>query len=246
MTPAAAVMPPSTAALFARLNHEPLLAPFTLIGGTALALHLAHRRSEDLDFITTGEKLPRAALDQLAANLRSENHALVTKDDPAAYDDFVNAGLSLHDHSQTWLVDDSVKLTFFTADFHHKNLLGSSGGREGFGIASLAQLCDLKAIVAASRSKSRDWLDLYLLERDHGYGLKAWKQAYDRAALTDAHFETALDRICRGTVPPGDEGFDALLPDPPSLEDIAGHFRRLRRDYEVETARRLRPEDGEG
>jgi len=36
-----------------------LLKGFVLIGGTALALHIQHRLSEDLDFACVGAKLPR-------------------------------------------------------------------------------------------------------------------------------------------------------------------------------------------
>ncbi len=59
------VMPAATARLFSELEAEPLLQSFILIGGTALALHIGHRISEDLDFIILSQKLPRAALDAL-------------------------------------------------------------------------------------------------------------------------------------------------------------------------------------
>jgi len=40
--------------LLAQLMLEPLLKPFVLVGGTALALHLGHRRSRDLDLFSDG------------------------------------------------------------------------------------------------------------------------------------------------------------------------------------------------
>lgn len=36
------------------LSQEPVLASFRLVGGTALALQLGHRKSDDLDFFTEG------------------------------------------------------------------------------------------------------------------------------------------------------------------------------------------------
>ena len=48
------VMPPATAKIFEEIRKNPLLSPFILIGGTALSLHIGHRVSEDLDFITLG------------------------------------------------------------------------------------------------------------------------------------------------------------------------------------------------
>jgi hypothetical protein len=51
-------MPEATQKNFARLKDDPRLAGFTLVGGTALALQIGHRVSEDLDFNLFGNKLP--------------------------------------------------------------------------------------------------------------------------------------------------------------------------------------------
>lgn len=230
------VMPPETAFLFEKLRDNPLLQPFTLIGGTALALHIGHRLSEDLDFITIREKLPRATLARLIEELRSEGHAAQVNDDPAAYDDFTNAGMDLHDYSQSWLIGGTVKLTFFVTESRHARILESTGEENRFEIASLEKISQLKAIVATSRSKSRDWLDLFILERDHGFGLSQWKSAYQKAGLTDWDFENALNRICRGIPQRDDEQFAALIAKPPSLEEIVARFRELRSAYEIETS----------
>jgi predicted nucleotidyltransferase component of viral defense system len=40
--------------LLAALMQEPLLKPFVLVGGTALALQLGHRRSQDIDLFSDG------------------------------------------------------------------------------------------------------------------------------------------------------------------------------------------------
>lgn len=44
---------PKTLELLINLQKEPLLSTFNLVGGTALALHLGHRKSIDLDFFTS-------------------------------------------------------------------------------------------------------------------------------------------------------------------------------------------------
>ena len=44
---------PKTLELLIDLQNEPLLSTFNLVGGTALALHLGHRKSIDLDFFTS-------------------------------------------------------------------------------------------------------------------------------------------------------------------------------------------------
>ena len=46
------IIEPTTLELLKRLQQEPLLATFNLVGGTALALRLGHRKSVDLDLFT--------------------------------------------------------------------------------------------------------------------------------------------------------------------------------------------------
>ena len=234
------VMPHDTAVIFNRLRTNALLRPFVLIGGTGLTLHIGHRTSEDLDFITSQNRLPRAALRKLEEELTEAGHAVVWKDDPAAYDDFLEAGMDLRDHNQNLIIDNTVKVTFFTGEPCHSRLLDKAENENGFRVGSFQELCQLKAIVAAGRSKSRDWLDLFVLETDHQFGLREWKAAYDKAGLTPAHFETALNRICGGKLPGGDEGYTTLMPNPPTLKEITEHFRKLRKVYEMEISRKLR------
>ena len=49
-------IPPATSALLTLLSKERYMTRFSLVGGTALALQLGHRQSEDLDFIFDAEK----------------------------------------------------------------------------------------------------------------------------------------------------------------------------------------------
>lgn len=46
---------PATLELLRKLQQEPLLATFNLVGGTALALRIGHRKSVDLDLFTREE-----------------------------------------------------------------------------------------------------------------------------------------------------------------------------------------------
>jgi hypothetical protein len=235
------VMPPATAALFAETRENPLLDSFILIGGTALSLHIGHRVSEDLDFITHLPKLPRAALKELERELTANGHEITHVVHPEAYEDFQNAGLDLADSSQDWIVDRSVKLTFFVAEPQHAKLLTETeserGRTNGFGIAAFHELCRLKATVTAARSKSRDWLDLFILERDHHFGMAEWKDAFDCAGLTPMHFEIALNRMCHGSLSPDDEGYSSLLDTAPTVEEMQSKFGILRQAYETRLAK---------
>lgn len=239
MKNAAEVMPPATARVYAHLRDNPLLKPFVLIGGTALALHLGHRKSEDLDYLTLHPRLPRAALDELVRQLEASGFSVLPNDDPAAYDDFLEAGLNLSDYQRDLLIDKQVKLTFFTADPEMGRLLedASSPSTPGARVASIRELSQLKALVASKRSSSRDWLDLYMLTRDHGFSLADWKQAYDQAGLGALAFENALNRVCSGSPAPNDPGFSSLLDEPPSIAEISAFFSTMRSDYERQAAR---------
>ena len=48
-------IPVETANLFSEFARLIFMQKYTLVGGTALALHLGHRQSEDLDFIYDGQ-----------------------------------------------------------------------------------------------------------------------------------------------------------------------------------------------
>jgi hypothetical protein len=46
---------PDTHTLIEKIKGQPWLSPYYLAGGTALALHLGHRTSIDLDFFTQSD-----------------------------------------------------------------------------------------------------------------------------------------------------------------------------------------------
>lgn len=234
------VMPAPTAWLFDEIRTNPLLGRFILIGGTGLSLHIGHRMSEDLDLITLESKLPRTALKELQRQLESSGHQIEHRINPAAYDDFQISGMELEDSQQDWVVDSSVKLTFFAGEPKHAKLLATTNRNDnpegGIKVASFQELCQLKAIVTASRSKSRDWLDLFILERDHQFGVAKWKDAFDKAGLSPMDFEIALNRMCRGLLSEDDEGYDTLIPNPPNIEEMKNRFRSLRKAYETNLA----------
>ncbi len=52
---------------------------------------------------------------------------------------------------------------------------------QGMQIGTLLELFNAKSLVLAVRSKTRDWLDLYLLMRDHGFDLNDYRQAFIEA-----------------------------------------------------------------
>ncbi|MFQ5657921.1 MAG: nucleotidyl transferase AbiEii/AbiGii toxin family protein, partial [Candidatus Methylomirabilales bacterium] len=67
------VLPLRARRLCGKLMRLPALRPFYLAGGTGLALHLGHRRSEDLDFFSRRAFHP-SALPQALETVGTPQH----------------------------------------------------------------------------------------------------------------------------------------------------------------------------
>jgi hypothetical protein len=101
-------LPSATRLLWRQLENEEAWRGFILVGGSALSIRIGHRLSEDLDFAFPAMKLPSG---QLAA-LRRKFPGWTANDNPAAYDEFLNAGMSLHDFQQDYLTEQMSKSPF--------------------------------------------------------------------------------------------------------------------------------------
>ena len=218
------------------LREHPALSGFILVGGTALALHIEHRTSEDLDFAFVALRLPRARIDALRRSASERQLPFSSDDPPEAIQDFEIAGMDLNDYQQNYLVDGTVKVTFFAPDDEVRRHLGPSEER-GPRLATLDEIFAMKCLVCADRSKTRDWFDLYVLMREHGYDAVRFVDVFEISEVP-AKAEIALGRLCSGRPNALDEGFDSLLPRPPSVKKMADFFAEVRDDVRAETARR--------
>ena len=118
---------------------------FYLVGGTAVALHIGHRRSIDFDLFKFNPIKPKSIIDKIA---ESGYPYLVTRR--------VTEQLNVTVHN--------VKLTFYQYPFEV-----SSPVRLG-DILRLPELIDLaamKAYALGRRSKWKDYVDLYFILKDH-------------------------------------------------------------------------------
>lgn len=167
-------LPDATRDLFEYAGHCEALAPFTLMGGTALALQIGHRQSFDLDFAVFTEKLPVVAIDDWMSELHNDGIKASHITSPAIASQFrINTGLSLQDYARDYEIA-GVKVTFFTHGRHpaqreyyrHADRLVST--ERSFGILGLDGLKVAKTLVLADRIRSRDLFDVMVLMRDHG------------------------------------------------------------------------------
>ena len=230
---------PDTADLWAYLSKHPALAGFVLVGGSALTLRIAHRISEDLNFCWLAPRLPRARLQALVEAARASGFHFIPHDDPGSVDEFEIAGMDLRDYQQDYTVNSTVKVSFFTAD----DALGSSLKQESDAnpaavrVATLDELYVSKWLVAASRSKTRDWFDLFIMMKQNDYSLKTAQLAFAEHGLP-AHFDLALQRLCSGIASASDEGYQHLIQTPPTLSEMTQYFREQRDRFEQEEASR--------
>jgi len=119
---------------------------YYLVGGTAIALIIGHRRSIDFDLFTNN-KVKRKSIKYI---LEKNNFIL----DKIIWEDF----------EQLHLKVNSVKMTFFR--FHHK-LNNFIDFEDIIKIPDLLDLAAMKAYVLGGRAKWKDYIDIYFLMKDH-------------------------------------------------------------------------------
>jgi hypothetical protein len=228
------VLPPETERVWNFLKAQSALEGFILIGGTAIALQIGHRRSDDLDLVYPEARLPRNRLEALRLVASESSFDFSAQDDELAVQEFADSTLDLHDYQQDYVVNGSVKVSFFTPDSATLKILHKQHA-PGPRVATLPELFKTKCLVSAVRSKTRDWLDLYLLLHNHGFSLRDFAAVF-READVESQCSIALSRLCSGQPQRDDEGYSHLLPNPPSLEQMRDFFIAQRNILEVEAA----------
>jgi hypothetical protein len=226
---------PDAQRLWNFLKDQPALGNFVLVGGTALFMHLGHRLSEDLDFMVGSTRLPRAAVQALKRSCNAAGFPFVANDSPAGLQEFEDTGLDYHDYQQDFVVASSVKLTLVAPDPEVSVLL-RAGVAHGPRVASVEEIFRLKCIACANRSKTRDWLDMYVMLTQ---GLFQPLDIFNTFALAGvpSKYDIAIGRMCSGRPGHADEGYEALMTSPPSVGDMRDYFIAVREAIEVDVAR---------
>jgi hypothetical protein len=228
------VLKKETEDVWQKLRIRPELKGFVLVGGSALALQIHHRESEDLDFAWPQDKLPRVQLELLRTNLPEIQFS--TADDPIAVREADDCGVDLRDFSQAYVIDNVVKATFFVLERAERQVLSDCMGQP-LQMASLDEIFALKALVCSKRSKSRDWFDLYILMKDYGYTFDQFHKVFVDAGAQGA-YDIAAMRLCFGHPQSTDEGFKGLLANPPTIVTMNQFFAGRKNAYEQATAER--------
>jgi predicted nucleotidyltransferase component of viral defense system len=243
------VLPPETLKIFNVIqNHNPLINQLKLderlclVGGTALALQIGHRRSNDLDFACFDAQLPNYAIDQFLSVLR-ENHQIRQVNSIAQISKFkIQTGLNLLDYVRDYTIDD-VKITFFILgstvqqkDFY--KLTPKLQKMWSFPLLGLEGVRVAKALVLRNRVRSRDMYDLMILIKDYGYSFESFLMDLRNFSINDDleyHKAILIGKIPLDRDDEGLLGVDVEI----GISQIYDFFKTKFKDYEIKITKQL-------
>ncbi|MGC8617079.1 MAG: nucleotidyl transferase AbiEii/AbiGii toxin family protein [Desulfurella sp.] len=136
---------PDTQMVLQELIKHSFLSKYVLVGGSALSLHLCHRKSEDLDFFTYENNFNTDEILGLFKYFQKK--------------EILNRTNELID-----VLLDGVKVTFFNAHWDFLRPAKISN----FNLATQEQIAIMKTNVLFLRAKYRDYYDLYFLIKKFG------------------------------------------------------------------------------
>lgn len=135
------LLPKTRIVLERMIKTAPFLQNYVFVGGSALALHICHRKSEDLDFFTYRDgTFDRQGIKKY---IRMFDFKEVLNESDEQID----------------LLIDGVKVTFFDAKWKFLEPSHVSP----FNLATLESIAAMKVNVLFLRAKYRDYYDLYCL-----------------------------------------------------------------------------------
>jgi hypothetical protein len=156
------VITSETEELLTTLGGNDYMQPFYLAGGTALALHLGHRRSADLDFFSPQSFNEDTLLSKVQF---LPDFSLVGKDPQTLHSQVGGMKISFIGYAYPVLAPFS-------------NLLGIS-------VADPIDIACMKISAVASRGTRRDFVDLYTLAKTEG--LRTLLERFERK-FAQAHY----------------------------------------------------------
>ncbi len=232
-----------TRPVYELLAQQSALENFVLIGGTAMALQMAHPLSEDLDFWLPAERMSPYVVDRMMNELKARGHSVIFATPSESISSFrINSGQDLRWYAQDWAIN-GVKVQLFCPQdvaFDHFRTyarLPRELTKTQFEIASLEAIFAMKSYTISRRKRSRDIIDLwYFLQQGKALAdiLRVAKLA--SPSVSDEHAKAVL----RGDVPldAQDEGF-ALLAPGLSLQQVYADFAKAVDELEIVRARQV-------
>ncbi|MBP9991213.1 MAG: nucleotidyl transferase AbiEii/AbiGii toxin family protein [Bacteroidales bacterium] len=191
-----------------QLELLPTMATFRreyyLVGGTAIALHLGHRRSIDFDLFKPTALNHKKNLDRIT---------------DSGYSYFVTRRVA----EQMNLIVNDVKVTFFQYPFPVQPI---EKFESYFRMPSLLQLAAMKAYALRRRSKWKDYVDLFFLLKEH-FSIAQISECAT-TLFGDLYSEKMFRaQLCYFEDVDYTEEVDYLTPNPPSNEEIRNSLTEI-------------------
>ena len=232
---------PKTRPVFEALARMSALDNWVLVGDTAMALQLGHRRCEDLDLWLPAQAISIHATDALMRALQRAGHQVAFATPAHQTTQFrINSGDDLRRYVQDWAVD-GVKVQLFCPrdaafdSFRTHPRLARKETHTTFEIMGPDGLFAMKSYVIHQRTRSRDLVDLWHFVR-HGKTLPDILAA-GLAASPSCSVDYAKQVLTGGVrLDAQDEGFEALVPGVTLKKIYKGFLARVNA-LEVEQAR---------
>lgn len=190
---------------------------FILIGGTALALLIGHRKSVDFDFHTTD-----------------------TFSNSQLFDEITDTGVStqlISEAEDTLIVTcDSIKTSFFASD----RLVAVGGLFDTIPLAQIEDIAAMKLLAISQRGAKRDFFDLYFILKDVPFHKIAAKlmQIYGNARINPVHIGKSLVYFSDAEADPEPDfmtGFETSWDDVKRF--LREHVKQFSQDLEIEKKR---------
>lgn len=202
------ILPPDTALTWETI--APVVRPTAYLGGgTAIAVHLAHRMSRDLDFFFHHNSVD---LDELTIKLSAAGPFAITERAPGTLNGVFSA----------------TRVQFLHADeAGPQRLLERPAQVDGLHIAQISDLMAMKLKVVGDRGELRDYFDLMTIEQQTG------RTVDEGLALFIERFQPeypdqAINHILLGLGYFDDVDPDETLPIP--RQQIVDHWTRRQRE----------------
>jgi len=208
-------MPKKTEILFEKISKGNELKDFVLAGGTALAIYIKHRTSEDLDFFINKNILNNT--------IKKEIESLIKR---LENDGYIVTLISNYDDIQLDYMFGDVKVTFLASSL---KLLDDSIKYKNINIANIEKIAAGKLYtILKYRIKSRDFYDVkYIMKYyklEFGQIFDLMKKHYGRVNFSEEIINT---RFLKMSLNIDDEGFESLqLKEKESFKTLKDFFKK--------------------
>lgn len=198
----ASTLPPAGNSVLERLSNLGILHKFYLAGGTAAALQMGHRLSEDLDFFTANR--PDTVL--LKQRLQESGQFTLVDESWGTLHGFL----------------ENVKVSFF---YYKYPLLFPPVSFLGCLVAQIKDIAPMKIEAIASRGSKKDFFDLYFINKEVA-SLEECLLLYRRKF---AGFNFSIYHVLRSLTyfADAEKEKEPVLLQPVTWAEVKSHFTRL-------------------